>query len=247
MPCHVTGSGQPGGYAGKNSKWSRYLKGVQCESCHGPGHESCSAFNSQKPLKRKAADWKKLCLTCHTKKESLNFVFTKRFSRILHDNAPDLSAMDHEERLKLLRSFGEKKNIFDNPAKYVGAEACKECHQPEYDHWEKTVHAGVHKTDRAASAGPEEMFRYNTGVDKAGGYPEPGRKGVQCESCHGPGQKHLAEPEARGHDYIVGLGSECASCVVEQICRQCHSLSFDPEFEFDKQVGNVRHKTVPAD
>jgi hypothetical protein len=155
--------------------------------------------------------------------------------------------MDHEERLKLLRSFGEKKNIFDNPAKYVGAEACKECHQPEYDHWEKTVHAGVHKTDRAASAGPEEMFRYNTGVDKAGGYPEPGREGVQCESCHGPGQKHLAEPEARGHDYIVGLGSECASCVVEQICRQCHSLSFDPEFEFDKQVGNVRHKTVPAD
>ena len=69
-------------------------------------------------------------------------------------------------------------------------------------------------------------------------------KGVQCEECHGPGERHLNNPEARGHEYIVGLGAECQSCVVEQICRRCHSLKFDPDFDFDKQINIVRHKSL---
>jgi len=240
--CHVTGFGVQGGYKMEDRKRSGYLENVQCESCHGPGYKACSAFTGNSPEKLKITDWKKLCLSCHTKKESLNFVFSKRFSRIIHSNVPDLTTMSREDRLKLIRTFREKQNIFDNPANYVGAEACKECHINEYAQWEKTAHASVQKTTKAISAPPEKIFRYNTGVGKDSGFPEPGREGVQCESCHGPGEKHLKKPEAKGHDYIVGLGGECSSCVVEQICRSCHSPNDDPNFDFDKQIENVRHK-----
>jgi len=52
----------------------------------------------------------------------------------------------------------------------------------------------------------------------------------------------VAKPEAKGQDYIISLGAECESCVVEQICRRCHSLADDPEFDFQKQIEKVRHK-----
>jgi peroxiredoxin len=242
ISCHVTGFGAAGGYDLSNKKLPKNLENVQCESCHGPGYQSCSAFTGHKQKKRKMAEWKKMCLSCHTKKESINFVFAKRYPRILHTNAPDFSTMSKEERLQFMRSFREKQNIFDNPAKYTGAASCRECHTKQYNHWEKTVHASAHTTEKAKAAAPEKLFRYNTGVGSAGGYPEQGREGVQCESCHGPGEKHLTTPKAKGHGYIVGLGSECSSCVVEQICRRCHSVADDPEFDFQKQIEEVRHK-----
>jgi len=242
VPCHVTGFGRAGGYDMNDKRQSRHLEDVQCESCHGPGYESCAAFSAVKPKKNKAAAWKELCLACHTKEESLNFIFAKRYPRVIHKNVPNLSAMSREERLHFLRSYREKKNIFDNPARYVGAESCKECHALEYSHWQTTVHATAHKTAKGQQALPEKLFRYHTGVDGAGGYPDSGREGVQCEVCHGPAEKHLAKPEAKGHDYIVGLDSECSSCVVEQICRRCHSPSDDPNFVFEKALQQIRHK-----
>ncbi len=241
VSCHVTGYGEAGGYSMSSKRYSKHLEGVQCESCHGAGHKSCSAFAGEKAKKKKATEWEKRCLTCHTEKESINFVFARRYPRILHGNAPDLSQMTREDRLRFLLAYREKSNIFDNPAQYVGAESCRGCHSKEYGHWEKTVHAGAHTTEKAKAALPEKQYRYNTGVGSAGGYPEPGRDGVQCEACHGPGEKHVAEPEAKGQGYIVGLTRECSSCVVEQICRRCHSSEDDPDFDFQKQLLKVRH------
>jgi hypothetical protein len=249
VPCHVTGFGKAGGYdKNKNIKnqvnLSKYLEGVQCESCHGPGYKSCSAFSKERPVKRTAGEWEKICLSCHTEKESLDFVFSKRFPKVVHLNSPDLSKMGRNERLKLISKYREKKNVFDNPARYVGAEACRECHKEEYVSWKKTIHAGVHQTEPSMS---EDTYRYNTGAGSPGGYPEPGREGVQCEACHGPGEKHIAEPEAKGSQYIVDLGKTCSSCVVEQICRGCHSLKDDPNFDFDKSIVQVRHKPEPSE
>jgi len=149
--------------------------------------------------------------------------------------------MGREERLQFLQSYREKRNIFDNPAQYVGAASCKECHSKEYESWEKTMHANVQTTEKAKAAPPDKLFRYNTGIGSADGYPEPGREGVQCEACHGPGEKHVAKPKAKGQSYIIGLGSACSSCVVEQICRRCHSTEDDPDFDFQEQLGKVRH------
>ena len=243
VSCHVTGFGKKGGYTLETKRPPKHLEGVQCESCHGPGHESCSGFTGKPPKKKKAAEWKKVCLTCHTKEESLDFVFAKRYARILHTSAPDFSAMTREERLKLARASRERQNVFDSQAAYVGAQACRDCHGEQYEMWQKTVHAGIHTSERAEKAPAEEMFRYNTGVGGSGGYPELGREGVQCEACHGPGEKHVKEPDVKNKGYIISLGAKCSSCVVEQICRGCHTFEFDPEFNFEKQIEKVRHKT----
>ncbi|MCP4714106.1 MAG: hypothetical protein GY868_03230, partial [Deltaproteobacteria bacterium] len=245
IACHVTGYGQTGGYSLQDPAASGHLEGVQCEACHGPGHTACSDYTRRAPVKKKARAWKRTCLACHTAKESLNFSFARRYPDILHDSAPNFFQMGRAERLKLIRIVRRKKNLFANPAAYVGAEQCRKCHELQYDHWQSTKHAVTHTTPQALSAAGEMLFRYHTGVGHAGGYPEPGRAGVQCEACHGPGEKHLSNPTAKGHSYIVGLGAECPNCVVEQICRRCHELSDDPDFVFETHINSVRH--TPAE
>ncbi len=186
VSCHVTGHNKPGGYNLENKKQLKYFKNVQCEACHGPGHESCSDFTNIIPKKKKLSEWKTVCLGCHTKKESLNFKFSGRFKKVIHSNAPDLSSMTRDERLQLARTLKEQQTVFDSPAKYMGKETCVECHEKEFKHWQTTEHAQAHKSERAKKAGAENVFRYNTGPDSLEGYAKNGLESVQCEACHGP-------------------------------------------------------------
>ena len=48
---------------------------------------------------------------------------------------------------------------------------------------------------------------------------------VACESCHGAGAAHVANPTK---DNIVGLGKSCPECVVEGICTSCHTAKWRP-------------------
>jgi len=234
--CHVTGFGQPGGY--QSGRGHQHLENVQCEACHGPGYQSCSAYTGQKAAAKNAAQWKALCVVCHTEKESLNFVFPRRFMQVRHTAMPELDGLDRAGRIALLDRTGGTDNPFDNPARYVGADACRACHADQYRHWQSTAHASV-KPESATANG--KLYRFVTGINAAGGYPAEGRTGVQCEACHGPGERHVQQPEAKGHGFIVGLGAECPSCVVEQICRTCHGVQDDPEFDFDRAIDRVRH------
>ncbi len=242
VSCHVTGWGKPGGYAINDKKDARTLEGIQCESCHGPGYEACSAFTGAKPQKKNAEEWKALCLSCHTEKESLNFNFARRFPKVLHSTVPDIDSMSREQRVKLLTEHKRKNDLFGNPASYAGADACKKCHEQEYAQWSKTAHAAAANSPAAASAPTDKTYRFNTGSGSPGGYPVPGRQGVQCEACHGPGERHVKEPQKKGQDYIVGLGGSCDNCVVEQICRTCHGPDDDSKFKFEQYREAIRHK-----
>jgi len=158
--------------------------------------------------------------------------------KIRHKNMPDISTLDRNGRLALLNRKGKGQNPFDNPARYMGAETCKACHTDQYQHWQSTAHANVNVD---TTAGSNQLYRTVTGIGADGGYPEPNRTGVQCEACHGPAERHIQQPDAKGHGYIVGLGGECPSCVVEQICRTCHSGKDSPDFDFDQAIKVVRH------
>lgn len=95
VKCHVTGYGEPGGYAipdrksKKAARKAKKLEGVGCESCHGPGSKYVKIFEEiqekQRPYTQAelyAAGMtevgRKSCLKCHTKESPLtgdDFVF----------------------------------------------------------------------------------------------------------------------------------------------------------------------------
>ncbi len=84
-------------------------------------------------------------------------------------------------------------------SRYVGVAVCTNCHREARQVWNKTQHAGAYETLAT------EYKEYNlecigchvTGYEKPGGSTvtvnEPLR-GVQCETCHGPGEAHAKAP-----------------------------------------------------
>ena len=97
--------------------------------------------------------------------------------------------------------------------RYIGAERCKDCHQGEaggdaYGHWARSGHAEAFETLASAKAkaiakakGIEDPQRsdrcmrcHQTAFGVAADEIKKGfdlKKGVQCESCHGPGEQHV--------------------------------------------------------
>jgi len=89
-------------------------------------------------------------------------------------------------------------------ATYVGAEACKDCHEDQFKTWEHNPHHGAQ-----IDANPT------------------GKKEVECESCHGPGSAHVeaaGDKDNPGFHTIRNLKTmrpEDAAAV----CVTCHRTS----------------------
>ncbi|MDY3561333.1 multiheme c-type cytochrome [Gemmata sp. JC673] len=97
--------------------------------------------------------------------------------------------------------------------RYVGAEACKACHQAEYKKWadvdpdEKSLaHSHAMKSLEKYAHRPNlrqfdgECVKCHTvGFNHSTGYEDekktPQLKNVGCENCHGPGSGHVADPK----------------------------------------------------
>ncbi len=117
------------------------------------------------------------------------------------------------------------------------------------------------------SSDPECLACHTTGYGKAGGYPAvvkdkkwsktqeklaKSRKGVQCESCHGPGSKanvfkKQKEDYKRADVLALGLVDPDASN-----CKICHNkksptIGKDYKFDFDSLTKDAKkiHKHVP--
>jgi|GEM_PF-6340436 len=99
-------------------------------------------------------------------------------------------------------------------ARFVGAENCRMCHSDQYRRWAATSHARAFELLEIAgqTQNTECLGCHSTGFRK-GGFRDasstPELKGVQCESCHGPGSEHRGDPRK-----IVKTppASVCASC-----------------------------------
>ena len=84
-------------------------------------------------------------------------------------------------------------------ATYVGVEVCTACHAQPREVWNNTSHSRAYAT----IASQFKEFNLECVSCHVTGYEQPGGstvthvdllKNVQCEVCHGPGSKHVAEP-----------------------------------------------------
>jgi hypothetical protein len=106
--------------------------------------------------------------------------------------------------------------------RYVGAVACRDCHEEQYDTFSKYAlksrsYDAVAKL--AARLTPEELPRcygcHTTGYGKPGGFQSlaktPQLVSAACEVCHGPGSAHV---ESRRRADIVRKPDPavCATC-----------------------------------
>ena len=105
-------------------------------------------------------------------------------------------------------------------ASYAGAGACAACHSDETVQWKSTRHANAFATllERRRQGVPGCYACHVTAYRQPGGYRSMADlplRHVQCESCHGPAGRHLADP---GPGTIVRTPTAST-------CRECHTPS----------------------
>jgi hypothetical protein len=112
-------------------------------------------------------------------------------------------------------------------AGYVGGEVCATCHADARNVWLRTRHASAYATLERAS----KEFNLDCVGCHVTGYEKPGGssvthveklRNVQCESCHGPGSKHVLDPSV-GSALAAPGPSTCLECH-----RPPHVENFNP-------------------
>jgi thiol-disulfide isomerase/thioredoxin len=70
-----------------------------------------------------------------------------------------------------------------------------------------------------------------------------GKGQAGCEDCHGPGAEHAQSESATD---ILGLGDTCPVCVLNELCRSCHTPAVAPEFDLDSWLPKIKHGVAPS-
>lgn len=123
---------------------------------------------------------------------------------------------------------------------YAGHPSCESCHPLQTDFWRTTGHAQAYAT--LQKKGREYDLQcldchvtWNNAdnrLDKNSvnllNIPAS-RQEVGCESCHGAAEAHVRDPE----------GAIPKKIVVEQICRNCHTIEMNKEFNYRKMLKMV--------
>jgi len=158
----------------------------------------------------------------------------------------------------------------DNASKYnvyAGVKRCKVCHEAEdmgnqYSVWEHSKHASAYQTllteesaeiakswglDSPANEAPECLKCHVTGYNNS--KAEFGKKynkedGVQCESCHGPGEKYRKENIMCDRELSTAMGLILPT---PEDCLTCHNEE-SPKykvFSYDTYYEKIKHKKNP--
>lgn len=174
-------------------------------------------------------------------------------------------------------------------AKYVGVSKCKNCHASkekgdQYGKWLEARHSKAFDTlasDKAKELGKakgiddpqksDKCIKCHVtafGVDASRLDSKFDNKAVQCEACHGPGEKHVkarlaAAAEEDTGDDLFGLGEEegaserkaipegeIISTPEAKVCMGCHNSESptheesneDPQKIYEKKVKEIEHK-----
>jgi hypothetical protein len=169
----------------------------------------------------------------------------------------------YQEQLKLLGWTGLNLRPVPHPqtesnGRFVGSEKCESCHEPSYRVWKKSGHAKAFQTlvklDPPRQFDPECVSCHVVGWHPTkyfpyeGGYwseeKTPQLVNVGCESCHGPGEAHVAAE--LGNDKAMRERFRQAMVVTktesqQRQCFSCHDLDNSPDFDFNSYWPEIEH------
>jgi hypothetical protein len=126
-------------------------------------------------------------------------------------------------------------------SEYIGSVACSGCHAEIFAQWQETGHARAYATLQVEN---RELDRDCFSCHVTGAFDERGPQhptqvtqplqNVGCESCHGPGRKHIAAP---------GQGTIVRSPGADN-CVQCHDGKQDEgRFDLATYLPRVQHQS----
>jgi hypothetical protein len=134
----------------------------------------------------------------------------------------------------------------EGSAHYVGQASCVSCHEDADAFWRTTGHAKAYETltDEFKEFNLDCVGCHVTGYNRPGGstvtYVD-GLKDVQCESCHGPGSRHV---DSSGDTSFITLVPQAS------VCRSCHHAphvedAWDIEQAWQKIIGPGHGRREP--
>ncbi len=124
----------------------------------------------------------------------------------------------------LITTWPSAQDVEHSPPGYAGSQRCKVCHYKIFESWSKTKHASAFNVLKAdETANPKCLECHTTGY-RRGGFGSDGLavdlKGVQCEACHGPGQRYSQASVMRQPEVSAKLGLVAIDSLT---CVQCHN------------------------
>ncbi len=170
--------------------------------------------------------------------------------------AAPMKALVEDEYRQSLKSLGVVENfvrmnvVNGAPgAAFSGAAACKDCHPNTFNKWSTTKHKDAFKAlqddpkpnvafDAECVSCHTTGFPYNTGWKSQ--KETPNLAGNQCENCHGPASRHVADPDNPEFRKLMHLDAQQAD--KNRLCLACHDEDNSREFEFNKFYGQIVHK-----
>jgi len=123
----------------------------------------------------------------------------------------------------------------------AGTESCRACHQDDCRQWDDSAHARAWKALSATGAHVDPYCQqcHTTGYGLPGGFASAKRSkssvAVGCESCHGPSQAHVRQPNTR----TAFFGQAKGQCVT------CHDRDNSPSFVYDEYWPKIHHGDSP--
>ncbi|PQO29064.1 multiheme c-type cytochrome [Blastopirellula marina] len=140
-------------------------------------------------------------------------------------------------------SFVPKDSSTDGElAQMAGSASCRDCHPQDWQVWSDSAHAHAWQTLEKTGSQVDSYCQqcHVTGFGLSGGFVSakrsPEQVNVGCESCHGPSQQHVKDPQIRTPYYK----SASFTCV------RCHDHENSPQFEYDSYWQMIEHSAKGA-
>lgn len=164
--------------------------------------------------------------------------------------------------------------VIDSPQRaalgdFIGSKKCESCHEESYRTWRKNKHSSAwgslstvppakDSADPVRDFDPECISCHVIGWQSrenfpyAGGFLDmektPHLANVGCESCHGPGSKHI-EAELGDDETLQETirGEMHLGDGAEKMCQTCHDEDNSPDFEFKSYYKIIEHFDTPQE